>query len=146
MLAGAAEAITVAVLGHSGVRFWGVTAFAAPVLAFGRLVIERSWLSKLLARASAVTEGTAIGPRPLLRAVTLRVAFLGVSNAFAAVLGGAHDFHNFAGLIAAESTGLAVSSVARAAMVRSWVRQSQGELLVSVGRLGPNFEYFVANR
>jgi hypothetical protein len=74
------------------------------------------------------------------------VAFLGVSNAFAAVLGGPHDFHNFAGLIAAQSTGLGVSSVARAAMVRSWLRQSQGELLVSVGRLGPNFEYFVANR
>jgi hypothetical protein len=49
-------------------------------------------------------------------------------------------------LIAAQSTGLGVSSVARAAMVRSWLRQSQGELLVSVGRLGPNFEYFVANR
>jgi hypothetical protein len=57
LLAGAAEAITVALLGHSGVRFWGVTAFAAPVLAFGLLVIERSWLFKLLARASAVTRG-----------------------------------------------------------------------------------------
>ena len=78
--------------------------------------------------------------------MTLRAAFLGVSNAFAAVLGGAYDSHNFAGLIAAESTGLAVSSVARVAMVRSWLRQSQGQLLLSVGRLGPNFESFVANR